>query len=370
VKIEPKFALALLALSVPMLAADSWKVQYFYDKDRSDLEIRDLQCPSSSICLAAGLLSEQNKNKPKGVLVVSTDGGEHWQLQEVNESPYSLFFLNEANGWMVSDRGIWRTENSGKTWKKINSTKGIERLSFVDETHGFAVGEEKTILETEDGGKKWTKREIKDPRPMEARDVVFSGVTFVAKQHGVISGSWNPMQRVQESEWMEMNPAKRPKTAMSALLLESSDAGKEWHPYEVKVSGQITQLRFLNPNAFLMLVEYTGAQIAESPSEMFQLTSKAAPALRFHQSGRVARDFYVLPSGEVVIAAIELLGKSNEVPIPGKLRMMATSDLKTWQDEKADYRAVAKRPFLAAPDAAHVFVATDTGMILKRVKNP
>ena len=30
-----------------------------------------------------------------------------------------------------------------------------------------------------------------------------------------------------------------------------------------------------------------------------------------------------------------------------------------------DYRAVARRAYLAAPDAANVWAATDTGMILK-----
>ncbi|MBV8819939.1 MAG: hypothetical protein JO022_16365 [Acidobacteriaceae bacterium] len=364
-RIDVKLAIAALALSASLHGAESWKMQYLYDQDRSELEIRDLQCASSKLCVAAAVVGEQGKSKAKGALVISSDGGEHWQLQDVSEPPYSLFFLNEANGWMITDKGIWRTQDSAKSWKKINPTKGLERLYFLDESHGFAAGEQKTILETEDGGKKWTKREITDPRPMEARDVLYSGIAFEGPQHGVIWGSWNPMQRAQEAEWMVLNPAKRPKTQMSSLLLESSDGGKDWKPFEVKVNGNITHLRFLSSKAFLMLVEYVGANAG--PSEIFQLTSKESPELRFRQEGRSARDFAILPGGEMVVATVESLGKSSDVPIPGKLRMMASSDLKNWHDEKADYRAVAKRPFLAAPDAEHVIVATDTGMILKRV---
>ena len=58
----------------------------------------------------------------------------------------------------------------------------------------------------------------------------------------------------------------------------------------------------------------------------------------------------------------------SEVPIPSKLRMMSSKGLETWLPESADYRAVAMRPTLAAADAHNVWVATDTGMILKRVE--
>jgi hypothetical protein len=35
---------------------------------------------------------------------------------------------------------------------------------------------------------------------------------------------------------------------------------------------------------------------------------------------------------------------------------------------EVDYRAVGRRAILAAPDAANLWVATDTGMILKLVQ--
>ena len=77
------------------------------------------------------------------------------------------------------------------------------------------------------------------------------------------------------------------------------------------------------------------------------------------------RDFAILPGGDVFAAAIELPGTSHELPIPGKLTMMRSSDLKTWLYMDVDYRAVASEATLAVVDAHKAWVATDTGMILK-----
>ena len=365
-KTDIRLLAVVIALAIPAHSESRWKLQFFHDKDKSTLDIRDLQCISANICLAAAALSEQGKGKPKGTLVVTSDGGEHWSYREVKDIPYSLFFLNASMGWMTTDKGIYQTLDTGREWKKLNSLKGVERVWFLDGLHGFAVGEGKSIYETKDGGKEWAKREVADPRPMEAKDVVFDGIAFFGPKRGMISGSWNPMQGVQQMEWLEMDASRRPKLPISAILIETTDGGQTWSASEAKAQGRLTRLRYQNESTVLGLVDFVGA--TQVPSEIFSIGLKARDTSPlFHQTGRVARDFIILPGGEVVTAAVELLGKSNDVPIPGKLKMMTSTSLVTWLDEKADYRAVAMKPILAAADADHVWVATDTGMILKRV---
>ena len=85
----------------------------------------------------------------------------------------------------------------------------------------------------------------------------------------------------------------------------------------------------------------------------------------YGDKSRAVRDFALLPGGEVFLVAVERPGKSNDLPIPGKLRMMRSGSLDTWLDMDVDYRAVATRASIAAVDARNVWVATDTGMILK-----
>ena len=62
--------------------------------------------------------------------------------------------------------------------------------------------------------------------------------------------------------------------------------------------------------------------------------------------------------------SVEPPGNSTLVPIPGKLKILKSDDLKVWREMEVDYRAVAQRAIIAAPDAQHMWVATDTGAIL------
>jgi hypothetical protein len=84
----------------------------------------------------------------------------------------------------------------------------------------------------------------------------------------------------------------------------------------------------------------------------------------FAEKSRAVTGLALLPDGGAVLAAIEPPGNSNQIPIPGKLKILESSDLKTWQEMDVDYRAVAQRAVVAAVDARHKWVATDTGMIL------
>jgi len=70
---------------------------------------------------------------------------------------------------------------------------------------------------------------------------------------------------------------------------------------------------------------------------------------------------------EGVLAAVEVQGQLKDLPIPGKLVMLVSQDLENWSEMPVDYRAVARRALLSGPDPAHLWVATDTGMILRRV---
>jgi hypothetical protein len=87
----------------------------------------------------------------------------------------------------------------------------------------------------------------------------------------------------------------------------------------------------------------------------------------FAERDRAATDIALLSNGGAVLASIEPPGNSTQVPIPGKLKMFESSNFKVWREMDVDYRVVAQRALIAAPDAQHMWVATDTGAILKLV---
>jgi hypothetical protein len=51
--------------------------------------------------------------------------------------------------------------------------------------------------------------------------------------------------------------------------------------------------------------------------------------------------------------------------VPGKVRVMASTDYIQWKAMDVDYRAEAHRTILAAVDEDNMWIATDMGMILK-----
>ena len=62
--------------AAPPLTAQRWRVQYFYDEDKSTLVISDLQFPSATRGVAVGAIMEGKSRKP--VALVTSDGGAHF----------------------------------------------------------------------------------------------------------------------------------------------------------------------------------------------------------------------------------------------------------------------------------------------------
>src|SRR5579863_7280110 len=210
-------ALLILAGALLPLHGATWKVQLNYDQDNSSLEIIDLECPSVNECVAAGVIVDTSggKDKAKGTVVLTSDGGAHWSYEEAHEIPLSLFFLNDTTGWMVTEKGIWQSTEAGHNWKKLKAIKGLQQVWFLNPSHGFAVGGPKVIMETNDGGKEWTRLPASDlslypPDLVSYESIAFSG------PRGWITGSVAP-----ESANSRRGPA-------SEILLQTSDSGKTW----------------------------------------------------------------------------------------------------------------------------------------------
>jgi hypothetical protein len=356
--------LVALLLLIPTIlnAGERWKIQFDYDKADSSLNIRDLQCPSAQRCIAAGVIFDKSGHG-KGAVVVSSDTGQHWSMVDVKEQPMSLFFLNDSTGWMVTDKGLWLTEESGRSWKKLEGLKkGILRVYFRDPLHGYAIGFPKTVLETSDGGRTWTKLAEAALPATDAEKTVYDCITFLG-EHGVITGRvlkpqfGNPI-------WMDPEKARyRRERQSETIILETMDGGKRWDSSTTSIFGHVTQLKLTPEKYAVALFEYDDYYAL--PSNVFILAfGRGAITKIFGEKDRAVRDLAVLPNGRTILAAVEPPGGSNQVPIPSKLKMLTSDNKKVWLEMDVDYRAVAQRALLAAPDEQHMWVATDTGMIL------
>jgi hypothetical protein len=192
-------------------------------------------------------------------------------------------------------------------------------------------------------------------------EIGFSGL------NGIITG-WNIPPRPGGPDWMEPERAtKRRQLPVYGVMLETTTGGKTWTRSEASVFGQVTRLSMTPQGTALALTEYKDA--FEYPSEAYRIdmhTGKSASS--FKAKDRAITDVRAFAgSNHGIIAGYETTGTIYRSPIPGKLKVLTSDNLEEWSEMKVDYRAVAHSAMIAGPDEDHLWIATDTGMVLKLV---
>lgn len=375
----------VLCLLVVATAAfgQKWNVQYFYDESNARLELTGLAFPSAERGIAIGTIHEGSEDsKPKFTALVTSDGGTHWSLVPLKEYPRSIFFLNDSLGWMVTPNGIWFTEESGRSWRKIsdqikpNRRLGslppgglILRVWFLDPKHGFAAGFQKSAFETHDGGHTWEALEEAAKPASNPAHSLYTQIVFADGKFGMIVGGYAPPRRGEEADlpaWMEPERAiHRRQVPTLTLLLQTRDSGAHWTSSTAPLLGSLVSLSLTGMDG---LSVFGYADSFDWPSEVYHLdlaTGKSESS--FKEKDRRVTDSAIFPGPRGFLAAVEPPGRLYSTPIPGKVRMLTSTDLKSWTEMNVNYKAVAASVVLAGPDADHLWAATDTGMILHSV---
>ena len=150
-------------------------------------------------------------------------------------------------------------------------------------------------------------------------------------------------------------------------MLETLDGGKKWSSAAIRIDGELAQLKLSGKSTVVSIILYSNPKYPVG-SAVFE-TPLGSPDGRviFAERDRAATDIALLNNGGAVVVTVEPPGNSPQVPIPGKLKILESGNLKVWKEMDVDYRAVAQRAVIAAPDAQHMWVATDTGAILSLV---
>ena len=279
-------------------------------------------------------------------MVVSSDGGQHWSQYEVREQPVSLFFLDETTGWMVTDHGLWSTVESGRTWTKLENRKGILQVYFLDANHGYITGTPSLVDETLDGGKTWTKLPQAANASVSARVLTYDSITFVG-QHGIIVGEIDPAAPLPKLTYPAAVPSDLDSRRRHVIVLETLDGGKKWVTDSIPLEAGLARLRLSKQGFVLALLEFTDAHAALA-SAVFQAPfGQPHSHMIFGERDRAVTDVALIDDGGAIVVAVEPPGNSPQVPIPGKLKILESRDLKVWQEMDVDYRAVAQTAVLA-----------------------
>jgi photosystem II stability/assembly factor-like uncharacterized protein len=105
-----------------------------------------------------------------GSILRSTDGGQAWhELDVMPEDLRELITWNTiathgSHVWIAGSPGtvVLHSPDKGKSWQG-HATGGhtpLHKMTFVDDTHGWAVGDLGTIFHTSDGGQTWLTQRL------------------------------------------------------------------------------------------------------------------------------------------------------------------------------------------------------------------
>jgi photosystem II stability/assembly factor-like uncharacterized protein len=153
---------------------------------------------------AVGTMEERNKQgeleKVYGVINHTIDGGKTWTTQfselmgkdRVGTGLFGVFFLDINTGWVVGEQGtILYTEDRGKHWQRQKSGTSQLHLSdihFVNPKIGWIAGTKISngwlgvILHTEDGGNNWLTQ-------YKLENVSFYSLFFTNNIFGWVTGA-------------------------------------------------------------------------------------------------------------------------------------------------------------------------------------
>jgi hypothetical protein len=336
--------LAILCL-LPATARE-WKIAYFFDNARETLHFADIAFPSATRGIAVGtIIDEVGEHAPKHIAVLTIDGGVTWTEVKLSEEPRSLFFLNDSIGWLVTDKGLWKTDESGRSWRRLYKNSTLVSVWFLDEMHGFAVGAQKTFIETNDGGVTWKPVELAKNGPGAKNLTSFTSIAFANNKMGIVVGL----------EYGTLRP--------TTIELETEDAGANWHIASAVLNGALIDLKLLDKSGFAL---FSYARNAEIPSEVFRLDlQNGKTGSVYRRKDRRIFSVTAFPN-QTFLAAVEKPARENpRARLPSRVHIMESADLKTWDEYRVDYRAYATGVVSAGFDADHMFVATDSGMILR-----
>lgn len=359
-------ALAALLTALPA-SAQRWKLQYFYDQEKSSLTINDFAFPSAQYGLAAGFIAEGKHEEPTQLL--TTDGGDHWTLTPLKEMPVSMFFLDDRIGWMVTTKGLWRTTETGRNWTKLPKVPGdILRVCFTSEKDGYAVGIKKVVLETHDGAQTWKPVKQAADQPGDPQYSAYVWVAFATPKIGLIVGTNIPPRRFAPyfPDWLDPQATFRLRDVPHlTYALATTDGGTTWKTQSASLLGQTSRFRLYPNGKGIGLIEFS--ELNDLPSEVYMIDWKTSrSSLGFKDQKISITDVGMDDDGTAYITGIEEPGRLRDI-IPGKVVVLKSSDYKKWDRMPVDYRASAIHTMMAIPDAAHQWIATDNGMILKWV---
>ena len=357
------FPVIAVLLTATLSAAERWESRYFHDVEGEEMRFGSIGFCSETRGVVLGGVMKGRSFKP--VAMVTSNSGETWTQMPMEELGHGLFFFDETSGWMLTESGIWFTDECGRNWRRIHKQRDLTQVRFVSRQRGWAVGANKTAIETFDGGKTWTKVKAAAELESTAERTVFSVVAPLAPNVVLMIARSARVRLFDRPIWLDPHPERRRELPALTMTMETRDGGVTWNTQKTSMFGRVTAVSASKSGLGMLLVEFD--EYFEFPSELYSIRANGSGTQLLLRRKDMAITGILATSDEFYAAGFQPPGALFRSPIPGKVRIFASRDQKNWNEQQVDYRAVATRVMLAEAGGMR-WAATDTGMILKFVR--
>jgi photosystem II stability/assembly factor-like uncharacterized protein len=212
----------------------------------------------------------------RGVILRTKDGGDSWKDRSPNAPARfeQLSFIDMQTGWTIdSEAQVWRTTNTGVTWKriaKLDYTSSpfvgpIEQITFIDRLHGWIV-DPFSVWRTEDGGFNW-RRHTPLAESRKRKELIHR-CSFINPRTGWLGGENATIYRTADGgrTWREERLATQSDMAVSGIsfidenrgwtcgwphggVFYTNDGGSTWHQQNLPEKNlNLTSIHFIDGN--------------------------------------------------------------------------------------------------------------------------
>jgi photosystem II stability/assembly factor-like uncharacterized protein len=187
-----------------------------------------------------------------------TNGERLWEAQasNVGNTLMEVNFVNDSRGWAVGNDGIIiNTTDGGESWslQTSNTNQVLWSVSFADENNGWAVGNSGTILNTADGGSNWDVISGVTSEPLREVFFIDANTGWVAGGNGTIikttdAGiSWNNQTtntslRFQSIYFVDSNIGWA--VGESGMIIRTVNGGQDWFLQTSNTSNYLLDAHF------------------------------------------------------------------------------------------------------------------------------
>ena len=234
----------------------------------------------------------------RATVLLSDDGGTHYRQAQkvpVSSTLTGVSFVNERLGWAVGHWGvILNTTDGGEHWVVQRSDMSTDQplldVHFMDDQHGVAVGLWSLILYTQDGGKTWLKGEPPATDGTHRFDLnlyhLFAGAAgelFASAEKGKLLRStdaglsWTVMDTGYKGSLWSGILARDGSLLVGGLrgtVLRSEDQGKTWQNLKTDSTSSVTALSQL-PDGRIVGAALDGVSLDSKDGRSF--TVKRSP---------------------------------------------------------------------------------------------